>query len=313
MLVTPSGIAPAARSRATAGASSVEMMCRRATSPAVLGMPESWKDSLMVQGTPCSGGRLAGPSAARRRQRRGPGRSPGQSTRDAVYEALLERIVSGEFAAGSRLPSERELSAAWRASRNTLREAIRRLEHARLVSTRHGQGVTVLHFRRTGTLELLGPFLQYAPDEGERAAVLLDLLEPRLHIIEQLVVLAARRATAEDLAVLAAAAASGEAPERAGDPAGVAAAQDRWLEALVDAAHSLPLRWAANPLLSAVRDLLERLPHLMPLEPSFTAYTRGVLKGLERHDVDAALQATRHFHVVADQNLRAALGAMEPS
>jgi hypothetical protein len=89
----------------------------------------------------------------------------------------------------------------------------------------------------------------------------------------------------------------------------VAAAQDRWLEALVDAAHSVPLRWAANPLLAAVRDLLERLPHLMPLEPSFTAYTRGVLDGLRRRDVDAALQATRHFHVVADQNLRAALSA----
>jgi DNA-binding FadR family transcriptional regulator len=131
-----------------------------------------------------------------------------------VYEALLERILSDGLKPGERLPSERELSATWKASRNTLREAIRRLEHARLVSTRHGQGVTVLDFRRTGTLELMGAFLQYAKDDAERAAVLLDLLEPRLHIIEQLVVLAARRATAEDLELLAAAAATGEAAER---------------------------------------------------------------------------------------------------
>ncbi|MEW6431320.1 MAG: GntR family transcriptional regulator [Myxococcota bacterium] len=245
--------------------------------------------------------------AATRRKRKGVERSPGQTTHDAVYEALLGRILSGALHPGDRLPSERELSATWKASRNTLREAIRRLEHARLVSTRHGQGVTVQDFRRTGTLELLGAFLQYATDDAERAAVLLDLLEPRLHIIEQLVVLASRRATPADFEALAAAAAAGEEAERSQDPARVAAAQDRWLQALVDAAHSLPLRWAANPLLEAVRDLLERLPLLMPLEPSFTAYTRGVLEGLRRGDVDAAVAAARHFHVVADQNLRSAL------
>lgn len=245
--------------------------------------------------------------AATRRKRKGVERLPGQTTHDAVYEALLGQILSGALQPGDRLPSERELSATWKASRNTLREAIRRLEHARLVSTRHGQGVTVQDFRRTGTLELLGAFLQYATDDAERAAVLLDLLEPRLHIIEQLVVLASRRATPADFEALAAAAAVGEEAERSQDPARVAAAQDQWLQALVDAAHSLPLRWAANPLLEAVRDLLERLPLLMPLEPSFTAYTRGVLEGLRRGDVDAAVAATRHFHVVADQNLRSAL------
>lgn len=246
--------------------------------------------------------------AAGKRRRTGPARLPGQSTRDAVYEALLEAILSGQFAPGERLPGERELSARWKASRNTLREAIRRLEHARLVSTRHGQGVTVLDFRRTGTLELLGAFFQYARDDGERAQVLLDLLEPRLHVIEQLVALAAQRATPEDLRALEAASAQGEAAEATQDPAAVARAQGTWLEALVDAAHSVPLRWAANPLLQAVRDLLERLPHLMPMDPSFTAYTRGVLDGLRRGDASAAVAATRHFHLVADDNLRAALG-----
>lgn len=245
--------------------------------------------------------------AGTKRKRRGPERLPGQSTHDAVYEALLAQILSGALKPGDRLPSERELSATWKASRNTLREAIRRLEHARLVTTRHGQGVTVQDFRRTGTLELMGPFFQYATDDAERAAVLLDLLEPRLQVIEQLVVLAAGRATPKDFEALEAAAAVGEAAEAEQDPAKVAAAQDVWLQALVDAAHSVPLRWAANPLLAAVRDLLERLPHLMPMVPSFTAYTRGVLDGLKRGDVDAAVAATRHFHVVADQNLRLAL------
>ncbi|MEW5738057.1 MAG: GntR family transcriptional regulator [Myxococcota bacterium] len=245
--------------------------------------------------------------AATRRRRGKTARARGQSARDAVYEALLEAIVAGEYGPGERLPGERELSAKWKASRNTLREAIRRLEHSHLVSTRHGQGVTVLDFRRTGTLELLGPFLQYARDDREKALVLLDLLEPRLHIIEQLLALAAKRATPADFEALEAAVARGEAAEATGDPAAVAAAQDPWLQALVDAAHSLPLRWAANPLLHAVDDLLRRLPYLMPMTPSFSEYTRGVLDGLKRGDVDAAVRALRHFHVTADEALRAAL------
>lgn len=244
---------------------------------------------------------------AGRRKQKGLERLPGQPARDALYEALLEQILSGALRPGDRLPSERELSAKWKASRNTLREAIRRLEHARLVSTRHGQGVTVQDFRRTGTLELMGAFFQYAKDDGERAAVLLDLLEPRLQVIEQLVALAAERASPDDLEALEVAAKQGEVAERALDQAGVAAAQDQWLEALVDAAHSLPLRWAANPLLAAVRDLLQRLPHLMPMNPSFTEYTSGVLDGLRRGDAKAAVAATHHFHALADEQLRAAL------
>ncbi len=246
-------------------------------------------------------------AARRRGKRAGPRVEPGQATRDALYEALLERILSGQYAAGGRLPSERELSATWKASRNTLREAIRRLEQARLVSTRHGQGVTVLDFRRTGTLELLGAFFQYARDDAERARVLLDLLAPRLSVVEQLVSLAVERATEEDVEALARAAAGGAMAEAQADRAALSAAQDGWLEALVDAAHSLPLRWAANPLLAAVRDLLTRLPHLFPLEPSFTAYTKGVVAGIQARDAKAALGAARVFHLGIDEQLRRAL------
>ena len=51
-LVTPSGMAPAARIRATVMASSPAMKSLRATSPEDCGMPLSAKHSLMVQGTP---------------------------------------------------------------------------------------------------------------------------------------------------------------------------------------------------------------------------------------------------------------------
>ena len=64
VLVTPSGIAPAARSRLTAEASRGARYARRAASPEVWGIPVRAKHSLMVQGTPWRGPTTSGPSSA---------------------------------------------------------------------------------------------------------------------------------------------------------------------------------------------------------------------------------------------------------
>src|SRR4051794_41986178 len=76
VFVSPSGIAPAARSAATVGASAAARTPRRLTSPAALGRPAHAKDSLIVDGTPCSGPRSpltasAASAAARAASKRG--------------------------------------------------------------------------------------------------------------------------------------------------------------------------------------------------------------------------------------------------
>ena len=68
--------------------------------------------------------------------------------------------MKGALKPSERLPGERELAAQYGTNRNTLREAVRMLEQARLVTVRHGQGVTIADFRKTGTMELLPPFLE---------------------------------------------------------------------------------------------------------------------------------------------------------
>jgi DNA-binding FadR family transcriptional regulator len=60
-----------------------------------------------------------------------------------ICRELRGRILSGKLAPGERLPGERELAQRYDTNRNTLREAVRMLEQGRLVSVRHGQGVTV--------------------------------------------------------------------------------------------------------------------------------------------------------------------------
>jgi GntR family transcriptional regulator len=61
-----------------------------------------------------------------------------------VVRALKDEIVSGVFPIGSQLPTEEELCERFSVSRYTVREALRRLREDSLVSSRQGQGTTVV-------------------------------------------------------------------------------------------------------------------------------------------------------------------------
>ena len=58
----------------------------------------------------------------------------------AIAEDLRDRVARGEFAAGRLLPSEAELSAAYDASRVTVRKALEALRDEGLVDARQGFG-----------------------------------------------------------------------------------------------------------------------------------------------------------------------------
>jgi GntR family transcriptional regulator len=60
-----------------------------------------------------------------------------------IADDLRQRIASGELEQGSQLPTELELRDAYGASRNTVRDAIKRLTSQGLVETRQGQGTYV--------------------------------------------------------------------------------------------------------------------------------------------------------------------------
>lgn len=68
---------------------------------------------------------------------------------------LEEAIAQGEFSPGSRLPSERALSARFGVSRITVRAALRELEASGVVATQHGSGTFVLE--RKVEQQLRGP------------------------------------------------------------------------------------------------------------------------------------------------------------
>jgi DNA-binding FadR family transcriptional regulator len=69
-----------------------------------------------------------------------------QEKRDHVLDLAHElehAILAGEYQAGDRLPSERDLSERWGVSRSVVREALGRLASLGLVQSKHGSGTRV--------------------------------------------------------------------------------------------------------------------------------------------------------------------------
>jgi len=227
-----------------------------------------------------------------------------------IFVELRRQILKGELAPGERLPGERELALRYDTNRNTLREAVRRLEQLGLVSVRHGQGVTVADFRRSGTLELLAPFIEAGADLGEISHIVEDLLPARLVFIEFATRLAVRRATETELLRLRDLTELLIVAFESGDPTVVAHGFHRWLDALVDASRSLAVRWVANPFLEMFRNLIDRFPSLWLLDPRFPQHLRELLEAFSRGDEESAIKTTREYYEHVDHEMIRLLDAL---
>ncbi len=63
---------------------------------------------------------------------------------DRIYEHIKEMIQSGKYQSGEKIPSETDLVNELSVSRNSLREAITRLEHEGYLVRKHGIGTFVM-------------------------------------------------------------------------------------------------------------------------------------------------------------------------
>ncbi|MGH3689613.1 MAG: GntR family transcriptional regulator [Microbacterium sp.] len=79
---------------------------------------------------------------------------------------LMTRIIDGEFAPGSRLPSETKLGLYYGSTRGTVRRALAGLEDRGLVSPVKGAGWTVRSGRQSQSFEELRSFAQWARSKG---------------------------------------------------------------------------------------------------------------------------------------------------
>lgn len=114
---------------------------------------------------------------------------------DQVFEKLLGDIVGGTYAAGTRLPAERELARQLGASRPTLREALRRLGEWNLVEPRRGSGIVVRAYR-DWSIEVIAAYMRYGKPEAHQPTIgriLIDMFAMRRAVVLEVIKLTASR------------------------------------------------------------------------------------------------------------------------
>ncbi len=114
-----------------------------------------------------------------------------------VYEAIVEQltalILEGEIMPGDKLPSERELCEQFGVGRNSVREATRSLESAKLVETRQGEGTFV-----TANPISMIPMISEIVSSDQESGIH-HIFEARMVLEPQITALAAERVTVAEV------------------------------------------------------------------------------------------------------------------
>jgi GntR family transcriptional regulator, transcriptional repressor for pyruvate dehydrogenase complex len=176
---------------------------------------------------------------------------PRTSVPDQVFRRLVAGVLSGRYAPGERLPSQRTLAADLGVNMASVREAVKRLEQLRLVETRHGDGMRVCDWRAQGGLDVL---VHAVADGGALdAALVREVFEARRLLLAAAAALAAGRRSAEQAALLDRLARDVGA---AGDDATAQGLDLAFMATVIEAAGNLAFSLIAN----SIRDVyLQRL------------------------------------------------------
>lgn len=221
---------------------------------------------------------------------------------ELLAENLLVRIADGVLPPGRSVPTERELTEAFRVGRSSVREALRILESRGLIEA-DGRGRFVVSAPANPLHRSLQLLLTLeAVDHAE-------LFEVRNILEVESAGLAAARRSASELVALAAAVDDMDA--------GMGSAE-RYIEAdlrfHVGIAQATGNRIAAH-LMHAIRDVLARaLTEIfrIPGSPeSSLDQHRRILEAIVDRDAEAARRRMREHLVKVEGDLRAALGPVE--
>ena len=202
---------------------------------------------------------------------------------DQVITQLRNRITSGEWGVGEKIPTEPELVAALGVGRNTVREAVRALAHAGLLDSRQGSGTYV-----RAASEMSGAVSRRVAAAGVR-----EVFEVRRGLEHQAARLAAVRRTAEDLAAMDEALNIRDAAWSSGDLAAFVEADTAFHTLVVGAAHNALLDDLYDDLGVAMRDALAR-----DLDERLDAHYvdhRSLADAIRRQDADEAGREATFF------------------
>ncbi|MGH3879076.1 MAG: FadR/GntR family transcriptional regulator [Actinophytocola sp.] len=206
-----------------------------------------------------------------------------RSVPDAVFEQILADVVTGEFAPGDALPSERRLAEVLGVSRPAVREALQRVAAAGLVEVRQGDTTTVRDYRRHASLDLLPRLL--SPRGELDLSVARSILEARLLVGPKVAELAAERAgTRLEIPLRDIVDALEAAPDAVGRQRQALAFWDQ----VVDGADSIAFRLMFNSLRAAYEPAIEVLGPVLDAEVTRVEVYRALTAAITAGDAARA-------------------------
>ena len=116
---------------------------------------------------------------------------------DKITRQMISKVTSGFLKPGDKLPPEREMAEQMAVNRHTLREALRKLEMLELVSARQGDGIYVLDYRDSGSIDLLKHIL--VSTKERTSEIIHDLLRIRTIVIPEMAATSAEKVTSEEI------------------------------------------------------------------------------------------------------------------
>jgi GntR family transcriptional regulator, transcriptional repressor for pyruvate dehydrogenase complex len=224
---------------------------------------------------------------------------------ERVSEQIKEAIVDGRLKPGDRLPPETELAARLHVSRQTVREALRMLEHAGLLETpkRGNGGGTVIRNAIPATIS--GLFV----DALRLNSISVDELNEARASVEQVILkFAIERANEEDIRLLS----ENIAESRRLVEAGVEASENdiEFHRLLAQCSKNRVIELVADALLCGLRSVLARTPPTVQMSVESVSRHEAVLAALKRRDPEAAnSQMLHHLNTILD-DLRQATGGV---
>lgn len=202
--------------------------------------------------------------------------NPEPVRRTKIYEevaARIRRLISeGRLGPGDKLPPERELAAALRVSRTSVRDAIRTLEATGLLEPRQGHGTVIRELSAAGVVASISSALRVGPD------LVADVMACRKMIEPTLARHAALRATPEEMLQLEAVLAGQAAHVEEGAFHGLIASAARNRVALM----------VVELLMHLLRDGSEQALRVRGRAQQLLRGRRLIMEAVRRRDGDAA-------------------------
>lgn len=206
-----------------------------------------------------------------------------------IAAQIRQLVATGKLKPGDRLPAERDLSAKFNVSRNTLREALRALELSGMIELRKGAsgGAFVLPGNSDVVVNGLRDLYHLGAITPEH------LTEARIWLSEIVVRVACERMTEEDLQALEANIDAAARAQKAGDFEERARVHSRF--------HNLLAASTRNPIIEITMEAVMEvmLKFIERIGPSDNPYTlpsrRRLVKHLRARDSDAAVAEMTKF------------------